>query len=104
LKVDRIDNPRQIADIYNTNIELGLNNGMLIANPIPEKFEIPFVEMQEYIDRALKKAKENNITGREFTPFLLSEIVKITKGRSLQTNIKLVENNVRLACEIAREL
>ncbi len=104
LKVDKIDTPRQIADIYKTNIELGLNNGMLVANPIPEKYEIPFAEMEEYIDLALKKAKKNNITGREFTPFLLLEIVKITKGRSLQANIKLVENNVRLACEIAREL
>jgi pseudouridine-5'-phosphate glycosidase len=102
--VDKIDTPRQITDIYKTNIELGLNNGMLIANPIPEKYEIPFDEMEEYIDLALKKAKENNITGRELTPFLLLEIVKITEGRSLQANIKLVENNVRLACEIAKEL
>ena len=77
---------------------------MLVANPIPEKYEIPFAEMEEYIDLALKKTKENNITGRELTPFLLSEIVKITGGRSLQANIKLIENNVRLACEIAREL
>jgi pseudouridine-5'-phosphate glycosidase len=104
LKVDRIDNHQQIADIYTTNIELGLNNGMLVANPIPEKYEIPFAEMEEYIDLALKKAKEKNITGRELTPFLLSEIVKITEGKSLQANIKLVENNVQLACEIAREL
>ena len=102
--VDKIDTPRQIADIYKTNMELGLNNGMLIANPIPEQFEIPFAEMEEYIDLALKKAGKNNITGRELTPFLLLEIVKITKGRSLQANIKLVENNVRLACEIAKEL
>ena len=104
LKVDKIDTPRQIADIYKTNIEFGLNNGILIANPIPEKYEIPFAEMEEYINLALKKAKKNNITGRELTPFLLSEIVKITEGRSLQANIKLVENNVQLACEIAKEL
>jgi pseudouridine-5'-phosphate glycosidase len=102
--VDKIDTPRQIADIYKTNIELGLNNGMLIANPIPEKYEIPFDEMEKYINSALEKATENNITGRELTPFLLSEIVKITEGKSLQTNIKLVENNVQLACEIAKEL
>lgn len=104
LKVDKIDTPRQIADIYKTNIELGLNNGMLVANPIPEKYEIPFAEMEKYIDSALEKADENNITGRELTPFLLSEIVKITEGRSLQANIKLIENNVRLACETAKEL
>ncbi len=104
LKIDKIDTPQQIADIYKINIEFGLNNGILIANPIPEQFEIPFAEMEEYIDLALQKASNNRITGREFTPFLLSEIVKITQGRSLQANIKLVENNVQLACEIAKEL
>ena len=102
--VDKIDTPQQIADIYKTSIELGLNNGMLVANPIPEQYEFPFIEMEEYIDLALKKAGKNNITGRELTPFLLAEIVKTTEGKSLQANIKLVENNVRLACEIAKEL
>ena len=59
-------------------------------------------EMDEHIKIALKRAKENNVTGRGLTPFLLAEIVKITKGSSLETNIRLVENNVALACKIAK--
>jgi pseudouridine-5'-phosphate glycosidase len=35
------------------------------------------------------------------TPFLLASIFEITEGRSLTTNIALVENNARLAAKIA---
>lgn len=104
LTVDEIESTREISGIYKTNEELKIRTGMLIANPIPEDDEIPFEEMDEYIKKALKKAKENGISGRKLTPILLAEIVKITEGRSLETNIGLVENNVRLACEIAKEL
>jgi pseudouridine-5'-phosphate glycosidase len=104
LRIDEIESADQIAAIYKTNCELKLETGMLIANPIPQEYEIPFDEMDKYIIKALQKAKENGISGRKLTPFLLAEIVNITEGRSLNTNIKLVENNVRLACEIAKKL
>ncbi|MEA2095334.1 MAG: pseudouridine-5'-phosphate glycosidase [Candidatus Cloacimonadota bacterium] len=102
LHIDRIDSEKEIAEIYKTNMQLGLNNGILVANPIPKKYEIPFEEMDKHIKIALERAKRNNITGRGLTPFLLAEIVKITKGSSLETNIKLVESNVALACKIAK--
>jgi len=103
LTVDRLDDPNEFAAIHRTNTELGLNCGMLVTNPIPKEYEIPFGEMDKYIQTALKKADKFGIKGRDLTPFLLKEIVEITEGRSLETNIKLVENNVRLACEIAKE-
>jgi len=104
LTVDKTNSAEEIASIYNTNRELGMNCGILLANPIPKEFEIPFEEMDKHIQIALKKAGKSGISGRDLTPFLLKEIVAITKGRSLETNIRLVENNVRLACEIAMEL
>jgi len=104
LKIDRIDSAEEIAEIYKTSAELKFNSGILIANPIQKKYEIPFIEIDKHIKIALKKADANEISGRELTPFLLAEIVKITKGSSLKTNIKLVENNVKLACEIAKKL
>jgi pseudouridylate synthase len=102
LHIDRVDSEKEIADIYKTNMQIGLNNGILIANPISQKYEIPFEEMDEHIKIALERAKRNCVTGRELTPFLLAEIVKITKGSSLETNIRLVKNNVALACRIAK--
>ena len=102
IRIDRIDSEKEITDIYKTNMRLGFKSGILVANPIPKKYEIPFSEMDEHIKIALDRAKRNSVTGRGLTPFLLAEIVKITKGSSLETNIRLVENNVALACRIAK--
>ena len=85
-------------------MQLGFKNGILIANPISKKYEIPFKEMEKTILNAIQTADKKGISGKEVTPFLLSKIVELTKGRSLQTNIKLVENNVKLACEIAKQM
>lgn len=104
LQVDRINSVPDIAEAFKTSCDLGLRAGMLIANPIPKEYEIPFAEMDEYIGTALINAQNNGIFGRELTPFLLANIVKLTKGKSLKTNIELVKNNVQLACAIAKEL
>jgi len=78
LKIDRIDSTNEIAQIYKTGIELGFKTGMLIGNPIPKDEEIPFEEMDSYIQKALINAENKGITGRDLTPFLLANIVKIT--------------------------
>jgi len=38
------------------------------------------------------------------TPYLLGKLVEITDEKSLDTNIELVKNNVRLASKITQEL
>ncbi len=104
LNIDRIDSAAEIAKIFKTNCDLQMLSGILVANPIPARYEISFAEMDEFIKSAIAKAEQKQITGRDLTPFLLAEIVKLTDGRALESNIKLVENNVRLACEIAKNL
>jgi len=104
LKINRINSAKQIAEIFKTNQEIDFSNGILIVNPIPEKYEIPFAEMEKHIDESLQEANRKEIKGQGVTPFLLSKLVEITKGKSLAANIKLVENNVRLACEIVKSL
>ena len=60
--------------------------------------------MAGYIEAAQKAAPVQNVTGKAVTPFLLSKILELTGGRSLKTNIALVENNARLAAQIAKAL
>jgi pseudouridine-5'-phosphate glycosidase len=102
LKIERIDSIQEIVEIYSTGRSLEFTNGILVANPIPKEHEIPFDVMNEHIEQAIRDAKAQNITGEKVTPFLLAKLVEITDGKSLEANIKLVENNVRLACEIAK--
>jgi len=104
LQIERVDKVNQVVNIYEMNRRLGFSNGILIANPIPKEFEIPFQEMEIYIRDAVSIAEKKKITGQALTPFLLKKIVEITKGKSLESNIMLVKNNVILACQIAKEL
>ncbi|MGG7518703.1 pseudouridine-5'-phosphate glycosidase [Allorhizobium undicola] len=96
-----LESPAAIANFQKVREQLGIDGGMLIANPVPEEFEIAREEMEIYIARALAQAEREEITGKAVTPFLLDAIFHITEGRSLTTNIALVENNARLAAEIA---
>lgn len=96
----RLDSPEEIAEAMKVKRELGLNGGMIIANPVPEEFSMDKKIIDEAIEASLIKADENNIKGKDVTPFLLSEINNITGGTSLESNIKLVMNNAKLAAEI----
>lgn len=96
-----LNSPAAIANFQTTREQLGINGGMLIANPVPEADEIPREEMEIYIQRALDSAERDEIAGKAVTPYLLSTIFDITDGRSLKTNVALVENNARLGAEIA---
>ena len=99
----RIDKAKDIASLIKTKWDLGLNGGILITNPIPKEYEMDEALINEKIDEAVKEAERQGITGKEITPFLLAKIVKETNGESLESNIKLVQNNCLLASQIAKE-
>ena len=80
-----------------------LVGGILIVNPIPEKYAMNKEIIDNAINAALLKASELGIKGKEVTPFLLAEITKITGGDSLESNIKLVLNNALVGANIAKE-
>ena len=100
----RLDTAEDIALFQKRREALGIGGGILVANPIPAADEIPASEMKIFIEAALASANENGVTGKAVTPFLLSKILQLTKGRSLTANIALVENNARLAARIAGAL
>jgi len=102
--IDKVENIEEITEIFKTNESIGSNAGMIIANPIPEEFEIPYEVMAEYIDKAIEEALQMGIKGQQVTPFLLKRIVEITEGRSLKANIELVKNNVIIGSAIAGNL
>ena len=100
----RSDDPKEIADAIRAARELGYPGGMLVVNPIPEEYSMDAAVINRAIDEAIEKAKTQGIKGKETTPFLLAEIKDITGGSSLDANIQLVYNNVRLAARIAANL
>ena len=61
-------------------------------------------EMDAIIDRALREAEHEGVTGKRVTPFLLDRIKQLTGGRSLAANIALVKHNAVVGAGIARAL
>lgn len=99
----RMDSPLEIAKMLKAKWDLGLNGGVLITNPINECDSLDEFVMNEAIDKAIAMMNEKGIKGKDQTPFLLKTIVELTGGMSLESNIKLVFNNCKLASLIAKE-
>lgn len=97
----RMDTPEEIAASIRMQREMDYPGGMLITNPIPVEYSLDADVMQHAVDQALKEAREQNIRGKDSTPFLLARVKELTGGESLASNIQLVYNNVRLAAAIA---
>ena len=97
----RLDTATEIADMLKTKWSMGLHGSVLIANPIPDAYEIPAATMETHILQALDAAQKNNVKGKEVTPFLLQYISEHTKGESLEANIALIKQNAKRGAEIA---
>lgn len=98
----RLDSAEAIARAMAVKWQTGLNGGLVIANPIPEQFAMAEESINAAIDQAVREAEEQGVTGKASTPFLLARVAELTGGDSLKSNIQLVFNNARLACDIAK--
>lgn len=100
----RVDSVDDLAVAVKAKWDLGLNGGLVIANPIPEQYEMDYDTITTAIENALKEADEKGIKGKESTPFLLAKVKDITGGASLESNIQLVYSNAKVASQLAVEL
>lgn len=104
LRVDaRVETPADVLSVFNAQQALGINSSLLVVVPVPAKFEVPANELQIVLTTALEDADWKGIAGPALTPFLLGQMAERSEGATLRANIALLENNARVAAEIARE-
>ena len=104
LPVDEtVNSAREAAEIIKARDDLKLQNAILVTVPVPAEFEIETTTLENILETALQKALYSNITGKEITPFLLSEMSAQSGGRTLNANIALLRNNAEIAALIASE-
>ena len=99
-----IDSVAELSQVIGSHFDLKLKTGFLIANPIAKGNELDPELANETIAKAIQKAKEKGIVGKDITPFLLSEVNAISGGKSLESNIYLIKANASLAAQLAVEL
>ncbi|KAH9950400.1 indigoidine synthase A-like protein [Amylocystis lapponica] len=99
----RVDDPRTAAQILYTQTQLGMSNGTLFGVPIPKEYESIGEKLQESVERAVREAEENGVSkrGKEATPWLLNRVGELTAGKSLTSNVALIENTARIGGQIA---
>ncbi len=105
LAVDlRCDSPEEVVEIFKAQRELGMSSALLVTVPVPEQSEVDGSLLKSVLDESSSAAEREHITGRDLTPFLLARMSEESKGATLRANIALLENNARVAAQIARVL
>jgi pseudouridine-5'-phosphate glycosidase len=101
---ERVETAADVAEIVRARDALKLENAILLTVPVPQEFEIEAETLEEILAEALKLAAEKGVAGKETTPFLLSQMSEKSAGKTLAANIALLENNARIAAEVAVSL
>lgn len=100
----RLDEAVDVARLIETRKQLKMPGGLLVANPVPVKYEIPSTTMNQYIEQALIEAQNTEVKGKKVTPWVLQRIMELTDGKSLTCNQHLMKNNAQVACDIAKAI
>jgi len=96
-----VDNEQQVAAVMAAHDALGHRQGIVVANPIPADQQWDPAEHDRVLAEAFALAAAAGVTGKAVTPFLLGTIVELSGGRSLEVNLDLARNNMRVAGRIA---
>ncbi|XP_016306584.1 pseudouridine-metabolizing bifunctional protein C1861.05 isoform X1 [Sinocyclocheilus anshuiensis] len=96
-----VSSPQEAADLIVSTLSLGLQSGLLLAIPIPEEHAATGQQIEDAIQTAVTEASSKGVTGRDVTPFILQRVNELTKGKSLQANIALIQNNAKVGSQIA---
>lgn len=96
-----VDSADEVARIAAARDGLGLPGALLVANPVPTDEQLPTDVHDTILSEAWEAANEQDISGQDITPFLLDYIQRATHGQSLEVNVALYRNNVRVAAAVA---
>lgn len=99
-----VETPEEAAEFAAHHWRTGGQTAVLVCVPVPEEFEIPSTEIERATEQATRMAVEQGIRGKALTPFLLSQMERLTGGKTLNANRALLVNNARVAAQVAASL
>lgn len=99
-----VDDARDIAAIWRAHRALGRRQSVVVVQAPPEESRLPRAMVEAAVEQARREARRNAVRGAAVTPFLLSEVTRLTSGGSLVANVALLRENAALAGAIAKEI
>lgn len=101
----RADSALEIVEIATAHwTRAAQTSAVLVVQPPPAAEALPRALVDAAVDAAVADATTRGIRGAALTPHLLAAIAAATDGRSMRTNLALLEANAALAGEIASHL
>lgn len=100
----RADTPQEVVHMALTHWALDTKSGLLVAVPPPERVAIPWETLEGWLEQAFEEARQANLRGPAVTPFLLQRLHELSGGRTLEVNLDILRQNVKVARDIARAL
>ena len=97
----RVDGPEEVAAAMAAADALGVRSALLVANPIAVEQQLHPAEHERVLAEGLELAREQGVTGKAVTPFLLDHLHRATDGRSLEVNVAVARANAAVAGSIA---
>jgi pseudouridine-5'-phosphate glycosidase len=96
----RAESPAEVADVLAAARALG-TGAVVVANPLPTGEQLDPGVHDEALASGLASAQRDGIAGKDVTPYLLAHFHRVTGGRSLDVNVRIILRNAELAAQIA---
>ena len=94
----------EIAAIWRAHRSLGRPQSVVVVQPPPADHALSRSTVESAVREAQKLASREGVRGAAVTPYLLEAVSRQTNGGSLSVNLALLEQNAKLAGEIALRL
>jgi pseudouridine-5'-phosphate glycosidase len=95
----RVESPEEAARAFRAARELGLPGATLVLNPVSQGLD--FAQVEGWVKSATQEAARTGVHGKALTPYLLSRLAELSGGQTVSVNLRLLEENARLAAQIA---
>jgi pseudouridine-5'-phosphate glycosidase len=100
----RVDHVRDIAAIWRAHRALDRRQSVVVVQEPPENHRLSRETVEAAVAEARAAAQRDAVRGAAVTPFLLSEVTRLTNGGSLVANVALLRENAALAGAVAKEI
>jgi pseudouridylate synthase len=97
-----VGTPEEVARVIEARDRMKFRSAVVVAVPIPEQHELDPAEFQQVLDEVMAELRNNHITGKAVTPYLLKHLHERSGGKTVRANTELIKNNLRVGSAIAR--